>query len=127
MIVFGVYALNVTKEAEPGCRSITAIYRCVRPAPFASHLLCCGEHHVVSARRNGLRLIFNLGDSWRRPQHELGERSRLLASEETHEPLGSDRADAADGSECECDARPFERRTGVDNRRRAQQSYMESP
>jgi len=51
VIVFGVYALNVTKEAEPGCR-------------------------------NGLRALFGFAD-WRfRPQHELGERSRLLASED---------------------------------------------
>lgn len=32
--------------------------------------------------RNGLRALFGFSDSWRRPHHELGERSRLLAGED---------------------------------------------
>jgi len=96
IIVFGVYALNVTKESEPGCRS-------------------------------GLRTIFGIGDGWRRPQHELGERSRLLASEET---VDSDVRHNGCGDVGSCNRDDLERcfagglaeRRGCgDNRRRTQQ------
>mmetsp|Transcript_13826 Transcript_13826/g.32985 ORF Transcript_13826/g.32985 Transcript_13826/m.32985 type:complete len:441 (-) Transcript_13826:294-1616(-) len=96
VIVFGVYALNVTKEAEPGCR-------------------------------NGLRALFGVGDSWRRPQHELGERSRLLAGEDIADANHRRNAEACEGEDDE-EAQPIiagapDRRGVADSRRRSQPNY----
>lgn len=91
VIVFGVYALNVTKEADPGCR-------------------------------NGVRALFGFTDRWRRPQHELGERSRLLANEESsdndqgHDGVKS--GDAVKSGDVDVKSGVSERRGIVDSRRR---------
>jgi len=99
VIVFGVYALNATKESEPGCR-------------------------------NGWHALFGSYHARRRPQHELGERSRLLANEESadsdhcrHGDINvGNAANDQESAVCCVDSNGPERRGGcVDSRRRAQQ------
>mmetsp|Transcript_36826 Transcript_36826/g.84416 ORF Transcript_36826/g.84416 Transcript_36826/m.84416 type:complete len:149 (-) Transcript_36826:297-743(-) len=77
--------------------------------------------------RNGLRALFGVGDSWRRPQHELGERSRLLAGEDIADANHRRNAEACEGEDDE-EAQPIiagapDRRGVADSRRRSQPNY----